>query len=111
MKAWAVLVTVSVAGIGAAHVVAAKSQASVARDTVQVSLPTGSAFPPGPGSDVANAHCLICHSAGMVMRQPPLTFDDWKSEVAKMRAVYGAPLPPDSIEEIARYLVTVNGKP
>jgi hypothetical protein len=47
----------------------------------------------------------------MVTRQPPLTFDEWKAEVTKMRAVYGAPLPPENIEEIARYLATINGRP
>ncbi|NLP65432.1 c-type cytochrome [Paraburkholderia sacchari] len=110
MRAWAAWVTISFAGAVATGVVAAKSPGSVAENTVEVSLPTGNPFPQGPGSDLANAHCLICHSAGMVMRQPPLTFDDWKAEVTKMRAVYGAPLPPESIEDIARYLVTINGK-
>ena len=28
----------------------------------------------------------------MVTRQSPLSFNDWKAEVAKMHAVYGAPL-------------------
>lgn len=110
MRAWA-WVTLSFAGAVATGVVAAKSPASVAEDTVQVSLPAGNPFPQGPGSDLANQHCLMCHSAGMVIRQPPLTFDDWKAEVTKMRAVYGAPLPPESVEDIARYLVTINGRP
>lgn len=112
MRAWVVAwVTISFAGTVATGIVAAKSPGKVAGNTTQFSLPTGNPFPQGPGSDLANAHCLICHSAGMVMRQPPLTFDDWKAEVTKMRAVYGAPLPPESIEDIARYLVTINGKP
>lgn len=110
MKAWVAWVTISIAGAVASGGVAAKAPGGVAGNTAQVSLPTGNPFPQGPGSDLANRHCLICHSAGMVMRQPPLTFDDWKAEVTKMRAVYGAPLPPESIEDIARYLVTINGK-
>lgn len=78
----------------------------------QVALPPGATvFPAGPGSDLANQHCVICHSTGMVLRQPPLSFDEWKAEVAKMRAVYGAPLPQENIEAIARYLTAVNGKP
>jgi hypothetical protein len=47
----------------------------------------------------------------MVTRQPPLSFDAWKTEVEKMRAAYGAPLPADQIETVARYLATINGKP
>jgi cytochrome c5 len=111
MRAWVAWVTICFAGTVATGVAAAKSPGSVAENTAQVTLPTGDPFPQGAGSDLANAACLICHSAGMVMWQPPLTFDDWKAEVTKMRAVYGAPLPPESIEEIARYLVTINGKP
>ncbi|MEX3978268.1 cytochrome c [Paraburkholderia sp. EG287A] len=111
MRAWTVWAAMAVASIVASSAVLAQSAGRVARDTVEVTLPTGNPFPPGPGSDLANAHCLICHSAGMVTRQPPLTFDEWKAEVTKMRAVYGAPLPPENIEEIARYLATINGRP
>jgi len=89
MRVRAARVAISVAGIVATGAVAAKPPDGVAQDTVQVSLPAGNTFPQGPGSDLANAHCLICHSAGMVTRQPPLTFEDWKAEVVKMRAVYG----------------------
>ena len=111
MRAWTVWAAMVVAGTVASSAVVAQSAGSVARDTVEVTLPSGNPFPPGPGSDLANAHCLICHSMGMVTRQPPLTFDEWKAEVTKMRAVYGAPLPPENIEEIARYLATINGRP
>jgi hypothetical protein len=47
----------------------------------------------------------------MVLRQPPLSFEEWQTEVNKMRVVYAAPLPADKIEEIARYLSAINGKP
>ncbi|WP_156966245.1 c-type cytochrome [Paraburkholderia bannensis] len=110
MKPWAAWVTASVAGTVVLGVAAAQPPRTVSRDNVEVSFPAGKAFPSGPGSDLANAHCLICHSAGMVTRQPPLTFDDWKAEVSKMRAVYGAPFPAESIDDIAHYLVTINGK-
>jgi hypothetical protein len=44
---------------------------------VSVDLPTSQTlFPPGNGADIANGECLICHSAGMVLRQPPLTQDE-----------------------------------
>jgi hypothetical protein len=53
---------------------------------------------------------MICHSAGMVTRQPPLTYDNWKLEINKMRSAYGAPLPEDQVDSLAKYLTTINGK-
>ena len=62
---------------------------------VSVALPTSDAsFPPGDGAEIT-PQCLICHSAGMVLRQPPLTRDQWVGEINKMRSAYGAPLPAD----------------
>src|ERR1700738_1762951 len=67
-------------------------------------------FPPGNGSVIANAYCLICHSAGMVLRQPPLTQDEWTGEINKMRNAFGAPLPADQVEALAKYLRSINGR-
>jgi mono/diheme cytochrome c family protein len=76
---------------------------------VSVELPVSNAyFPVGEGSDVANAQCLICHSAGMVLRQPHLTQKEWVGEINKMRTAFGSPLPADQIEPLARYLVSIN---
>jgi mono/diheme cytochrome c family protein len=78
---------------------------------VSVELPTSEArFPAGNGADIANGQCLICHSAGMVLRQPPLTQDQWTGEIEKMRSAYGAPLPADQVEALARYLHGVVGR-
>jgi mono/diheme cytochrome c family protein len=78
---------------------------------VSVDLPASQvSFPPGNGSVIANAYCLICHSAGMVLRQPPLTQDEWSSEINKMRNAFGAPLPVDQVEALAKYLLTINGR-
>src|SRR3982074_756895 len=61
---------------------------------VEVKLPVSEAvFPPGNGADIANGQCLVCHSAGMGLRQPPLTLDEWTGEINKMRNSFGAPLP------------------
>jgi mono/diheme cytochrome c family protein len=76
---------------------------------VSVELPTSQAlFPPGNGADIANGQCLICHSAGMVLRQPPLTQEEWTSEIDKMRNAFGAPLPADQVEVLAKYLHSIN---
>jgi len=77
---------------------------------VSVELPTSEAsFPPGDGVDIT-PQCLICHSAGMVLRQPPLTLDEWTSEINKMRSAFGAPLPADQVERLAKYLYRINGR-
>lgn len=79
--------------------------------TVNVALSPGEAmFPPGHGAEIANANCVMCHSTGMVLHQPPLTFDEWKTEIMKMRAAFGAPIPADQVDDLARYLNTVDGR-
>jgi mono/diheme cytochrome c family protein len=79
---------------------------------VRVELPRSQAiFPPGDGADIANAQCLICHSAGMVLRQPALTREQWAAEIAKMRSDFGAPLPADQIDRLVTYLHQINGRP
>ena len=78
---------------------------------VSVELPASQvSFPPGNGSVIANAYCLICHSAGMVLRQPALTQDEWTGEINKMRNSFGAPLPPDQVEALAKYLQSIKGR-
>src|ERR1700688_2340505 len=78
---------------------------------VSVDLPASQvSFPSGNGSVIANAYCLICHSAGMVLRQPPLTQDQWTVEINKMRNAFGAPLPADQVEALAKYLRSINGR-
>jgi mono/diheme cytochrome c family protein len=77
---------------------------------LSVELPTSEAsFPPGDGAEITG-QCLICHSAGMVLRQPPLTKDEWTAEINKMRNAFGAPLPSGQVEALARYLYRINGR-
>jgi mono/diheme cytochrome c family protein len=78
---------------------------------VSIDLPTSQvSFPPGNGSVIANAYCLICHSAGMVLRQPALTQDEWTGEINKMRNSFGAPIPADQVQALAQYLRSINGR-
>jgi hypothetical protein len=77
---------------------------------VAVDLPTSeTSFPAGKGADIANAQCLICHSAGMVLEQPPLTRGEWTGEINKMRNSFGAPLPANQVEVLAEYLRGIQG--
>jgi hypothetical protein len=74
-----------------------------------IELPSSqTVFPPGDGADIANGQCLMCHSAGMVLRQPALTQDQWVSEINKMRNSFGSSLPADQIMPLARYLHGIN---
>jgi mono/diheme cytochrome c family protein len=78
---------------------------------VSVDLPASQiSFPPGNGSVIANAYCLICHSAGMVLHQPPLTQDEWTGEIDKMRNAFGAPIPADQVQALAEYLRSIDGR-
>jgi cytochrome c5 len=78
---------------------------------VRVELPASDeSFPPGIGADIASSQCLICHSAGMVLTQPPLKKDEWRAEIMKMRTAYGAPIPDDQVEGLSEYLKNINGR-
>jgi cytochrome c5 len=78
---------------------------------VRVELPANDApFPPGIGADIASSQCLICHSAGMVLTQPPLKKDEWRAEIIKMRSAYGAPIPDDQVDGLSEYLKNINGR-
>lgn len=84
--------------------------APVAWNTVKAALPFGDAdFPAGDGAQIATSQCLICHSAGTVLRQPPLSQDQWLAEIRKMRALWGAPIPVDEEQALSRYLARING--
>ena len=78
---------------------------------VRVALPENDEpFPPGIGADLAGSQCLICHSAGMVLTQPPLKKDEWRAEKLKMRSAYGAPIPDDQVDALSEYLKNINGR-
>jgi mono/diheme cytochrome c family protein len=78
---------------------------------VHVDLPVSeTAFPPGTGSEIATGQCLICHSAGMILLQPPLTQEQWLAEINKMRSAYGAPIPANQIDALANYLYSIGNR-
>lgn len=60
---------------------------------------------PGPGVDLAEAHCLTCHSPDYIAMQPPKKGHAfWTAEVTKMIKVYGAPIEEGDAKAIADYL-------
>lgn len=89
----------------------AKKEAAQQWATVRVELPAGDeSFPSGRGSEIATSQCLVCHSAGMVLTQPPLKKDEWRAEIMKMRTVYGATIPEDQVDGLSEYLKNINGR-
>lgn len=96
-----------VACAGAAEPAKAGAQRIVLK-SVKVSLPAGASSYPNSGS-AQTSYCLMCHSTGMVMTQPPLSEAAWKGEVAKMRGTYGCPIPDDQVAaELASYFHSLN---
>ncbi|WP_010219214.1 hypothetical protein [Sphingomonas sp. PAMC 26621] len=76
-----------------------------------VDLPSDDAqYPEGPHADVINANCTACHSASMALNQPPLSADQWKAEVTKMREVYKAPVAEADVPAIVAYLTGMSAK-
>ncbi|GEP09067.1 cytochrome c [Methylobacterium gnaphalii] len=60
---------------------------------------------PGPGVEVAESHCLTCHSPDYIAMQPAKKGHAfWTAEVTKMIKVYGAPIEDADAKKIADYL-------
>ena len=79
--------------------------------SVNVDLPDSDRMFPGAGADAINNNCLACHSAGMVLNQPPLTKAAWQAEVNKMIHAYKAPVDPNDVTAIVDYLSRTKGAP
>jgi hypothetical protein len=63
-------------------------------------------LPPGPGKDVVETACALCHTLAYIpMNSRFMSADTWKAEVTKMRAAFGAPIDDDAANAIVDYLV------
>lgn len=67
-------------------------------------------FKDAPGSELAKANCIMCHSNEYITTQPRLTRDQWKASVAKMQQKYGAAIPADMMDALLDYLEHAYGK-
>jgi len=78
----------------------------------KIKFPQGNLKFPGdaPGAKAAGDYCLMCHSRGMIDAQPALSLEQWKTEINKMRSVYGCPISEDKDKELADFLVQYNHK-
>jgi mono/diheme cytochrome c family protein len=73
--------------------------------------PETAALKPGKGAELAQAHCIICHSVDYIATQPPMPRKFWDGAVKKMIEKYGAPTPPDVTGAIAEYITATYGVP
>jgi cytochrome c5 len=67
---------------------------------------------PGPGLELVQPGCSMCHSLDYIVMNSP--FQDragWDKTVNKMVKVMGAPLTPEDVTAIVDYLATNYGKP
>lgn len=59
---------------------------------------------PGPGVEVTQAKCGLCHSADYIVTQPRSDGKRWAAAVRKMIQVYGAPLTEQEEKMVVDYL-------
>ncbi|MCX7600371.1 MAG: cytochrome c [Meiothermus sp.] len=58
----------------------------------------------GPGKELVQGYCQVCHSTTYITMQPPLTAATWEAEVNKMINTYGAQIPGEAAKTIIAYL-------
>jgi mono/diheme cytochrome c family protein len=95
--------------VGAVLAPLAAQAATLKLESVKVDLPQSDRMFSGEGADAVNNNCLACHSAGMVLNQPPLAKAAWQAEVSKMIQVYKAPITPADAAAIVDYLARTKG--
>lgn len=83
--------------------------AAEAPKSIKIDLSNPGPYFTGEGSDPVNENCTACHSAEMVLAQPPLAKAVWQSEVTKMMKVYKASVDEKDIPAIIAYLSKVRG--
>ena len=66
-------------------------------------------LPDGPGKDIYMVQCGICHTQRYVTMQPRFSRKVWTDEVNKMINTYKAMVPPDQVNTIVDYLVSIRG--
>ena len=79
----------------------------------QITLPADHPYgmlKPGPGSDVTERKCVICHSTDYIVMQPHEDQKQWDGVVTKMIKVFGAPVNDADAKVIAEYLARHYGK-
>ena len=77
---------------------------------LKITLPpeTGT-YKAAPGVELAQAHCMACHSTDYVSTQPPMPRKFWEATVKKMKEKFGAPTPDAQVAALVDYLSATYG--
>jgi cytochrome c5 len=67
-------------------------------------------LPDGPGKDLVQARCTICHDAGRITDNKR-TKEEWQSTIRLMLARFNAGVSASDLETMSAYLTTNIGKP
>lgn len=62
-----------------------------------------------PGRELADARCLVCHSADYISTQPRFNRGQWQATVLKMQQKYGAVVSTNESKTLVDYLVKSYG--
>lgn len=77
----------------------------VAAEPKWVLPPETARLRPAPGKELADAQCLLCHSADYISTQPRLNRAQWRAGVLKMQQKYSAPIATNNVDALVDYLV------
>ena len=79
---------------------------------VAITLPPETGiYKAGPGVELAQANCLMCHSTEYVSTQPPMPRKFWEASIKKMKEKFGAPIPDAQVTVLVDYLTATYGGP
>jgi sulfite dehydrogenase (cytochrome) subunit B len=85
--------------------VLAGAPAQAAAGAVTITLPPDAgALRPGPGMELAQRNCQVCHSVDYITIQPRGGETQWRGVVTKMIKVFGAPISDEDARAIVQYL-------
>lgn len=79
----------------------------------EITLPADHSYgelKPGPGVEVTEQHCVVCHSTDYIVMQPRGDQKQWDGVVTKMIKVFGAPVSDADARSISEYLARTYGK-
>lgn len=65
---------------------------------------------PGPGADVTQRNCVLCHSTDYIVMQPRGDAKQWGAVVTKMITIFGAPVNDTDAQTIKDYLAHAYAK-
>jgi len=85
---------------------------TVSSAELTITLPAETAtLKPGKGVDLAQGHCVMCHSVEYISTQPPMPRKFWEATVKKMKEKFAAPTPDDATAALVDYFTAAYGVP